>query len=94
MGGGDWLDEPQQQMIQDVEPIAIEETVAHVEVTSSPIPDVSGWTPAQWFSFSAWIVGILVIVACFVRFTPFGEGVSKLFTTLANIAKKDGGKKR
>ena len=80
----------QEQMVED-----LPQVTAHMEVEASgqPFPNFSNMTPGQWFSTAAWVVGALVIVACFVRFTPFSKGVSDLFTTLANISKGNGKKK-
>ena len=73
----------QEQMTED-----IPQVTAHMEVDAKTgLPDLSEMNPGEWFSMAAWVVGALVIIACFVRFTPFSKGVSDLFTALANIAK-------
>lgn len=81
-GGGDFPEQMQQI------PMDLHETTEYASSIADVANEASSWTPADWFLGACVIVGALVIVACFVRFTPFGNGVSDLFMTLANIAKK------
>jgi len=92
-GGGGALDMPQQQIEYDIPntyDYGQDVTTAHVEVDadiSHVADELAGMSPFEWFIVCSIVTGALLLVTCFIRFTPFSKGLSDMFLTLSNIAK-------
>lgn len=67
-----------------------QQTYESIEVASvtEVADELADMTPIEWFVLASMICGGLLLIACFVRFTPFSKGVSNLFSTLAKLASK------